>query len=263
MLETKNLEGAVFRVQYSEKNFNSFTSKRTWYLKTDSKGKLKFDNDHYLKTWTDEKGSVHKSGALLQRTSNGTYALPIGYLRVKEMQAPKGYALNKNTFDIELKSTSVTNIKLVTYVDGKQETLNVIDPTLDKKWTAQVKLKKIDENGKGLKGAIFGVYDNESCTGEPIGQLESEDNGETGILLIDNIPWDNETYTVYCREKEAPSGYSLTDEKFSITFKRADFEELYAKDPDTKGKLEYFGKESGIPNEKGWTVRVNDQKNRQ
>lgn len=246
----KNLEGAVFRVQYSEKNFNSFTSKRTWYLKTDSKGKLKFDNDHYLKTWTDEKGSVHKSGALLQRTSNGTYALPIGYLRVKEMQAPKGYALNKNTFDIELKSTSVTNIKLVTYVDGKQETLNVIDPTLDKKWTAQVKLKKIDENGKGLKGAIFGVYDNESCTGEPIGQLESEDNGETGILLIDNIPWDNETYTVYCREKEAPSGYSLTDEKFSITFKRADFEELYAKDPDTKGKLEYFGKESGIPNEK-------------
>lgn len=256
----KNLEGAVFRVQYSEKNFNSFTSKRTWYLKTDSKGKLKFDNDHYLKTWTDEKGSVHKSGALLQRTSNGTYALPIGYLRVKEMQAPKGYALNKNTFDIELKSTSVTNIKLVTYVDGKQETLNVIDPTLDKKWTAQVKLKKIDENGKGLKGAIFGVYDNESCTGEPIGQLESEDNGETGILLIDNIPWDNETYTVYCREKEAPSGYSLTDEKFSITFKRADFEELYAKDPDTKGKLEYFGKESGIPNEKGWTVRVNAKK---
>ena len=256
----KNLEGAVFRVQYSEKNFNSFTSKRTWYLKTDSKGKLKFDNDHYLKTWTDEKGSVHKSGALLQRTSNGTYALPIGYLRVKEMQAPKGYALNKNTFDIELKSTSVTNIKLVTYVDGKQETLNVIDPTLDKKWTAQVKLKKIDENGKGLKGAIFGVYDNESCTGEPIGQLESEDNGETGILLIDNIPWDNETYTVYCREKEAPSGYSLTDEKFSITFKRADFEELYAKDPDTKGKLEYFGKKSGIPNEKGWVVRVNAKK---
>ena len=176
------------------------------------------------------------------------------------MQAPKGYALNKNTFDIELKSTSVTNIKLVTYVDGKQETLNVIDPTLDKKWTAQVKLKKIDENGKGLKGAIFGVYDNESCTGEPIGQLESEDNGETGILLIDNIPWDNETYTVYCREKEAPSGYSLTDEKFSITFKRADFEELYAKDPDTKGKPEYFGKESGIPNEKGWTVRVNAKK---
>ena len=26
-------------------------------------GKLKFDNEHYLKTWTDEKGSVHKSGA--------------------------------------------------------------------------------------------------------------------------------------------------------------------------------------------------------
>lgn len=65
---------------------------------------------------------------------------------------------------------------------------------------------------------------------------------------------------MYCREKEAPSGYSLTDEKFSITFKRADFEELYAKDPDTKGKLEYFGKESGIPNEKGWTVRVNAKK---
>ena len=184
----KNLEGAVFRVQYSEKNFDSFTSKRTWYLKTDSKGKLKFDNDHYLKTWTDEKGSVHKSGALLQRTSSGAYALPIGYLRVKEMQAPKGYALNKNTFDIELKSTSVTNIKLVTYVDGKQETLNVIDPTLDKKWTAQVKLKKIDENGKGLKGAKFYIWDNEQCTGDPIGQLESGDNGESDVLLMKSPP---------------------------------------------------------------------------
>lgn len=254
----KKLSGAVFRVQYSEKNFNSFTAKRTWYLKTDENGALKFDNDHYLKTWTDEKGVVHKSGALLQRT-NKQYALPVGYLRIKEMQAPKDYDLNGNTFDVRLKATSVTNIKLATYIDGKQESLTVIDPTPGDRWKVQVNLKKVDGDGKGLAGAIFGVWDDENCSDSPLVKLESKDGGMSDIKTI-TVPWEKTSITLWCKEIQPPSGYTSNDSKYKLTFERTKYEDEVKKDPKYKGELKTFGPKTGIPNDVGWTVRVHAKK---
>ena len=246
--DEKKLSEAVFRVQYSEKNFDSFTAKRTWYLKTDENGALKFDNDHYLKTWTDEKGVVHKSGALLQRT-NKQYALPVGYLRIKEVQAPKDYDLNDNTFDVRLKATSVTNIKLATYIDGKQGSLTVIDPTLKDKWKVRVNLKKVDENGKGLAGAKFYVWDNEQLKGTPKAILITTDDGTSNTATIsfkNNI----ESVTLYCQEKEPPAGYNKSDAKYKVTFERKVFEDEKKKDEKYPGELKSFGPITGIVNSK-------------
>ena len=246
--DEKRLSEAVFRVQYSEKNFDSFTAKRTWYLKTDENGALKFDNDHYLKTWTDEKGVVHKSGALLQRT-NKQYALPVGYLRIKEMQAPENYDLNDNTFDVRLKATSVTNIKLATYIDGKQDSLTVIDPTAKDKWKVRVNLKKVDENGKGLAGAVFGVWDNENLKGDPKAVLTTKDDGSSDIRTI-RFKDDMDSVTLYCQEKEPPAGYNKSDAKYKVTFERKVFEDEQKKDKNYPGELKPFGPITGIVNTK-------------
>lgn len=249
------LEGAIFKVVYSEnaKSTGKYEAKYTWFLKTDKKGELFYDKAHWVSSF---KGVKSDAPFMLD---DGTYAIPSGTLYVTEVKAPSGYGINSKTHELLMPAQKdekgYYSIKELTATPIKVE-----EPTLGKIWCAQVKLKKVDENGKGLKGAVFGVYDNEKCSGAPIGQLESEDNGESNIIQIDNIPWNDETYTVYCQEKEAPPNYVTIDDKFSITFKRSDFEALQKTDKDTKGKLEYFGLKTGIPNDRGWTVRMNAKK---
>lgn len=249
------LKDAIFKIVYSEyaKSEGKYQAKYTWFLKTDEKGELFYDKAH----WVDSFKGVKSDAPFM--LDDGTYAIPSGSLYATEVKAPSGYGINKDTF--ELTPTGQKDEK--GYYSIKELTatpIKVVEPKGEKEWKVQVKLKKVDENGKGLKGAVFGVYDNENCTGTPIGQLESGDDGESNTIQIDDIPWNNETYTIYCKEKEAPSGYATIDTKFSVTFKRSDFEALQKADKDTKGKLEYFGPKTGIPNDRGWTVRMNAKK---
>lgn len=248
------LKGAIFKIIYSEyaKSEGKYQEKYTWFLETDEKGELFYDKAH----WVDSFNGVKSDAPFM--LDDGTYAIPSGSLYATEVKAPSGYGINKETF--ELTPTGQKDEK--GYYSIKELTatpIKVVEPKGEKEWKAQVKLKKIDENGKGLKGAKFRVYSDVDCT-IPIGDLTSGDNGESNTILIDDITWDNETYTVYCKEKEAPAGYAINDKKFSITFKRSDFEALQKTDKDTKGKLEYFGLKTGIPNDRGWTVRMNAKK---
>ncbi len=98
--------GAVFKVEYSSDpndtkvtgdSFNSADTHYTWYFKTGSDGKVVYDDAHLLKTWTHPTtNKTYKSDDLITYYSNP--ALPIGYLRAKEIYAPAKYELNNNTF---------------------------------------------------------------------------------------------------------------------------------------------------------------------
>lgn len=248
------LKDAIFQIVYSEyaKSEGKYQAKYTWFLKTDEKGELFYDKEH----WVDSFKGVKSDAPFM--LDDGTYAIPSGSLYVTEVQAPNGYGKNKDTF--ELTPTGQKDEKGYYSIKELIATpIKVVEPTLDNVWRAQVKLKKVDEAGNGLQGAKFTVYSDEDCT-DPIDDLVSGSDGESNVLQIDNIPWNNETYTVYCKELEAPSGYAAVGDKFSATFKRADFEALHKTDKNTKGKLEYLGPKTGIPNPKGWTVRMNAKK---
>lgn len=248
------LKDAIFQIVYSEyaKSEGKYQAKYTWFLKTDEKGELFYDKEH----WVDSFKGVKSDAPFM--LDDGTYAIPSGSLYVTEVQAPNGYGKNKDTF--ELTPTGQKDEKGYYSIKELIATpIKVVEPTLDNVWRAQVKLKKVDEAGNGLQGAKFTVYSDEDCT-DPIDDLVSGSDGESNVLQIDNIPWNNETYTVYCKEYEAPSGYAAVGDKFSATFKRADFEALHKTDKNTKGKLEYLGPKTGIPNPKGWTVRMNAKK---
>ena len=116
------------------------------------------------------------------------------------------------------------------------------------RWKIQAKLKKINENGEGLSGAVFRVYDTEACDEDYIGTLETTANGESNILKLDEIPADEKSYTIYCKEVKAPDGYAVQDTIYPLTFEKTEFDKLYKADPNTDGELKTFGPDEGISN---------------
>lgn len=100
------VEGAVFKVEYSSDAedtkvagdaFAKADTHYTWYFETDKDGKVKYDDAHLLKTWTDPStNKKYTSDDLIMYYT--TPALPIGYLRAKEVYAPAKYERNNNTF---------------------------------------------------------------------------------------------------------------------------------------------------------------------
>lgn len=99
--------GAVFQVEYSSAmedtadNVDSFKQKGVtyykWYFKTDADGKVVYDADHLLKTWTNPNNGVKYTSDKLIYYYDQEY-LPLGMLRAKEMYAPAQYEMNNNTF---------------------------------------------------------------------------------------------------------------------------------------------------------------------
>ncbi|MCD7885217.1 MAG: VaFE repeat-containing surface-anchored protein, partial [Lachnospiraceae bacterium] len=96
------LEGAVFKVQYystqsnSKQDTDGYAPIATWYFKSDSSGYVKYTADYYLESWTDSDGTTYYSDALWTiSTANTTtgYCLPIGSLKITEVEAPEGYEL--------------------------------------------------------------------------------------------------------------------------------------------------------------------------
>lgn len=68
-----------------------------------------------------------------------------------------------------------------------------------------VTLKKVDENGKDLAGATFGLYvkDNDPSDDQPIAQMTT---GDDGIVKFIDLPVGN----YYLKEIASPTGYTLS-----------------------------------------------------
>lgn len=264
------LAGAVFRVSYYSKDRTSKTQKAdaTWYFKSgDGKngtklGEVVYDEAYYLASWkSPDSGKTFKSSAPIQLT-NGDWYLPLSYLYVTEMYAPKGYERDKTEHKITITTDKDSQSDNGVWVKATCpiRTLTVYNTGEDfEAWKVRVNAKKVDAGLKGLEGAEFEIYDNEECTGDRLGLITSGKDGMTDIATIDKIPDTQDSITLYCKELTAPNGYTPTDEIFSLTFKKAEYDKLLAAGDDT-GELKTFGPKDGIVNEEGWTVRVNAKK---
>ena len=133
------------------------------------------------------------------------------------------------------------------FTSDKSTSFSVNWPVGNDKWSVRVNAKKVNETQNGLSGAVFGVYADAGCS-TPKGNLTSGSGGRTNILTVD-IPEEQDTVTLYCKEISAPGGYTPTNEVFSLTFTKTRYEEL-KEAGDISGELQSFGPAGGIVNEK-------------
>src|SRR5699024_9803311 len=136
----------------------------------------------------------------------------------REISVPEGYVVSNKIYHLTF--TKAEYDKLVASGDetGELKTFGVDDMDSedgtgegivnDKGWQVQVQLKKVDQDGNPVSGAVFGVYTDSVCT-EEVGTLTSGENGESNVLTV-AVPSDNLEQTLYCREKSAPEGYTVS-----------------------------------------------------
>ena len=257
----KPLANAVFRIRYSYYAGDNFKAVRTWYMYTDKNGEIKYDYKHLAdKAAAGKFKKKYKSSKLYTYSSSDETktALPLGSIKIKEVEAPDGYAVNSKEVEIKIKGEKDKNGQY-TIQEAILSQPNLVIPETPAKdtWKVRVQAKKVDENGKGLAGAKFDLFDSEDCSGDPIGvQLVSKDDGTTNIATIDKIPQTAETYEIWCKEVQAPPGYAISETPVKLTFKLADFKKLSKADQE-KGELKIF---AAMVNYKGWPIRVNAKK---
>lgn len=192
------LEGAVFKVNYSEGTGSDYNRKRTWYFVTDKNGKIKYDRKHLADNDARFKGKVPASDEMFTTAADiNKTALPTCELHIKEYLAPDGYSKDGEMHVIVIKGIRDNNQKFTDKNAVADNTPTIEDPVAGDKWKVRVQAKKIDENGKGLAGAVFRIFDSEDCSGDPLKILTSKDDGTTNIETIDGIPQTTETYEVY------------------------------------------------------------------
>lgn len=143
---------------------------------------------------TDEKGEITITG------------LETGVHKIKETNAPDGYQLNTNevVFEVEagtgkIKFTSDSN-SLVTQGtkdsgDGYATFADMVNPF-------DLKITKINEKGKTLKGAEFTLYSDKECTKV----VDTQTSDENGVLSFKGLKVET---TYYFKETKAPTGYRI------------------------------------------------------
>lgn len=256
----KPLAGAVFKFQYSEYRDTantSFKALRTWYFVTDSNGEIKYEKSYLTDNYAKFKNKYKNSPMF---TFDGkSNALPPCALKVTEVEAPDGYALDANTYNeytVYQKDSNGNDI-VTNYNLAMNKNLVVKDPPVFNEWSVQVNVKKIDAQGNGLPNAVFWVFENEEDARNEENQLAQLTTGADGVSQIyvkKDIKSTVNSITLYCKELKAPDGYVKTDTIYSLTFNKSEYDKLYAANSKTEGQLQTFGGAGIINPPKEWSV---------
>ena len=183
-----SLADAQFRVKYYSEMMDTdpatsgHTAKKTWILKTDSKGFLALDDEHKV------------SGDSFYMASDGkTPALPYGTLTFEEIKAPNGYLINPTI--------------IVCKIDKTQSRGIVYQEPIQKENVLKMDIEKIQAGtSKPIKGVVFEHT-------KPDGSKETLTTDESGQLSFKGLQWGNHTV----KEISAPDGYSLNTNKITFT----------------------------------------------
>ena len=183
-----SLADAQFRVKYYSEMMDTdpatsgHTAKKTWILKTDSKGFLALDDEHKV------------SGDSFYMASDGkTPALPYGTLTFEEIKAPNGYLINPTI--------------IVCKIDKTQSGGIVYQEPIQKENVLKMDIEKIQAGtSKPIKGVVFEHT-------KPDGSKETLTTDENGQLSFKGLQWGNHTV----KEISAPDGYSLNTNKITFT----------------------------------------------
>ena len=162
-------------------------------------------------------------------------------IELKEEEAPVGYILDTEDKYVEFTRDSETDE--FTKIDSNIEYDFVVNPDTGETSvvikpennfaTYGMYINKVDANTKYRilnNPASFEIYYHNEQE-DLIEKIEGGDTDETGLLLLDKLPFATEigTYTYYIRETVAPAGYNAInyDMPLEIEFKKDDEGKLY------------------------------------
>ena len=122
-----------------------------------------------------------------------------------ETVAPKGYKKHEGKIKFDVNEEHTESYCAV--------------QTYNQRKTGNINLRKTDDNGDYVSGAVYGLFD--KTTGEQIDETRKPSNktfktdGE-GVIDITNLYWGD----YYIQELEAPKGYEKNDAKYEFTVDR-------------------------------------------
>ena len=157
---------------------------KEWLFQTDENGAVYFSEDYKV------------SGDDFWKGEDGQIVLPLGTVVVTEKEAPKGYFCNLETFVKKLSQEEHT----WSFIMVNEEPIY-----------REVHIRKIDEQGKELKGAEFTLYSDIACKKE----VKKGITNEKGSLFMRDLA--PNTY-YYLKETKAPEGYKCSKEVYTIYF---------------------------------------------
>ena len=77
--------------------------KKAWYFKSDASGNVAYDADHYLASWNGDNSDAMFTW--IRSDGSTTYCIPLGELRVQEVQAPGNCILDSTVRNFSLEAT--------------------------------------------------------------------------------------------------------------------------------------------------------------
>ncbi len=139
-------------------------------------------------------------------TAAFTSGLPLGSYYVQEYATDSHYILSDERYPVEFtyagQDTPLVNVA----VNDGEAIVNELK-------YGSVSGMKLDENGKALSGALFGLFRSDAVEFTEESALMTATSGEDGIFVFENLPVGD--YIV--RELTAPAGYVLSEELHQVS----------------------------------------------
>ncbi|ETJ01745.1 MAG: hypothetical protein Q616_SPPC01380G0005 [Streptococcus parasanguinis DORA_23_24] len=139
---------------------------------------------------------------------------------VKELTAPEGYQLSADVIKVsasELKAATNLVVDKGTVVNKPFTSIPPTPPTVDKPELKlySIQLHKVNQEGKALVGAVFGLFEADGTTpvANPYGEGQATATSDKdGLVTFTGL----EARDYVVRELSAPDGYQLSDEVIKI-----------------------------------------------
>lgn len=168
------LENAIFMVEYFPGSNRA--REGVWFLKSDANGNATFDANHLVPNFNGQASS-----AFWYKERSNVPVMPVGLVKVTEVQAPEGYAKDPTP-------------QYRTISDNNDAVVEIgLDPmNFTNKWSkGRIQVEKVDSESKSstsfgskefysMEGAEYTIYSDEACTKE-IEALEIGEDGKSNV----------------------------------------------------------------------------------
>lgn len=208
-----SMSGAEFTVKYYD-NVNNTQDPSSWEKKP-------------VRTWifeTNEEGIINlehsffKDGDALYVNDEDLPVVPLGTIVIQETCAPEGYLINNQSYVIEIKS------------DTNSEIISSYQTPIISEKVLRLNLKKMQSHTeKVIPGAVFEHI-------RPNGNAELLTTDANGTLCFKGLEWGKHVV----REKSVPDGYSLNTNEILFTVKKGNVISIDSKatETDSSGKID-------------------------